>query len=269
MTRDAKRFRLLLSAAAVSFALILLLETGCFRVPVHVAPKTEGAGGKGTTADPATIQPGKSTREEIEHSWNWCEVPAHLEGLFLCGVKRSTWREVQSIMFIPLDVSRDWEQQSLFVEFNPSGIVSKTYFVSDVRFMRTFVEWMNRNPQPPLDLSQPIELVSSGIDLYRRSYGVWHGVNFPGTVRLRPDELVLEPKQDSGSTIQLTRDHFGKLNLSNRFQVSLLVNGLPTRYSHLEIALKEADKITFLRYLQQVQPMTFPSTRQKGGQSTR
>jgi hypothetical protein len=135
--------------------------------------------------------------------------------------------------------------------------------------MRTFVEWMNRNPQPPLDLSQPIELVSSGIDLYRRSYGVWHGVNFPGTVRLRPDELVLEPKQDSGSTIQLTRDHFGKLNLSNRFQVSLLVNGLPTRYSHLEIALKEADKITFLRYLQQVQPMTFPSTRQKGGQSTR
>jgi hypothetical protein len=160
--------------AAVPFVLILLFETGCLSVPVHVAPKVQGAGGKGTIAEPATIEVGKSSREEVERSWKWCEVPTKLDRLFLCKVKRSASRDIEVVMLVPLGASRDWEEQFLFVEFDERGTVSKTYFVSHYHLMRALVEWINRNPQSPLDLSQPIELASSQINLYqplaRRSF---------------------------------------------------------------------------------------------------
>lgn len=148
--------------AAVPLALVLLFETGCVEIPVHVAPKVEGPGGKGTIAEPATIEVGKSSREEVERSWKWCEAPTNLDRLFVCEVKRS--REVE-IAVIPVYVARDWERQVLFVEFDERGIVSKTYFASHSE--RALVEWLNRNPQLPLDLSQPIELASKAIWLDR------------------------------------------------------------------------------------------------------
>jgi len=256
---NAKSLRFV-SFAAIRCVLILLFATGCLRVPVHVSPQVEGAGGKGTLAEPATIQAGKSTRAEVERSWKWCVVPTNLERLFLCKVNRSTSRDIQSIMLVPLDASREWEEQFLFVEFDERSAVSKTYFVSNSRLIRALVEWINRNPQSLLDLAQPIALASSRIELYRNVF-TWHGVSFRGSVQLRPDSILLEPTEGSKS-VELRANQLRKLILSGQSDISLLVGGLPTKYSHLLIALDMPERITFLRYLQQVQPLTIPSPEQ-------
>lgn len=250
-TAKSLRFGLL---AAVPLALVLLFETGCLEIPVHVAPKVEGAGGQGTIAEPATIQVGKSSREEVERSWKWCEVPTNLDRLFVCQVKRSASSEI-SIIMVPLHASRDWEEQYLFVEFDERGIVSQTYFPSNLE--RALVEWLNRNPQPPLDLSQPIELASKAIWLERPG----HSVHFPATVQLCQDAVLLKPTEGPESTVQLRPDQLRKLNLDG----SISVTGLPTRYSHLLIARDISGSITLLRYLQQVQPAAILSLKQKRG----
>jgi hypothetical protein len=64
--------------------------------------------------------------------------------------------------------------------------------------------------------------------------------------------------------VELKPGQLRKLNLSSGSDVSLLVAGLPTRYSHLVIALDISERITFLRYLQQVQAAAIPSLKQKG-----
>jgi hypothetical protein len=164
-------------------------------------------------------------------------------------------------MLVPLGAWRDWEEQFLFVEFDERGIVSKTSFASDYHLMRALVEWLNRNPQSPLDLSQPIEFASSQIDLYSRR----RAARFPGTVQLRRDAVLLQPKEGPESMVELRPGQIRKLNVNSASDVSLLVAGLPTRYSHLVIALGISERITFLRYLQQVQPAAIPSLKQKGG----
>src|ERR1700687_5354390 len=110
--------------AGTPCVLILLFATGCFRVPVHAAPQVEGPEGKGTVAQGVSIQPGKSSREEIERDWKWCEVRTNLSGLFLCEVNRSTSRGVAGIivMPVPLEVSRIWSRQFLFAEFDNAGV---------------------------------------------------------------------------------------------------------------------------------------------------
>ena len=215
---NAKQLRFILFAA-VPFILILLFEAACFKVPVHVTPEVEGPGGKGTLAQPATIQAGKSNREEVKHSWKWCEVRTNLNELFLCQVNRSNSREVAGILGIPLEASRNWDEEFLFVEFDKGGTVSKTYFATNSHLMRALVKWISRTPQSPLDLSQPVKLAAQ-ISLNRRG----HGVSFPGWVQLSQDAVVLQPTEGTESTVRLEPSQLRKLNLSDNSGVSLLVD---------------------------------------------
>jgi hypothetical protein len=255
-------------AIMTASALVLLLAsaTGCFRVPVRAAPKVQGAGGKGTVADPASIQPGKSNRQELLRDWSWCDAHVNLDQLFICQVERSTSRGITFVTYIPAEVSRNWHRQFLFVEFDDRGIVSQVFFVPEDGLVKAMMEWLRRNPQPPLDLRQPVDLRSSSFRLAKGH------PNLSGThttvadsVLLQQESILLRSNQATAPELRLRPEQLGPFCKPAFVGHQCIrvheLSGSLTKYSTLYMDLDASEAMTFIRYLQQVLPSVTLSSR--------
>lgn len=137
---------------AFPFVLLLLLS-GCVVYPVPVPKKVKNPSGIERTLDLTFIQPGKTTRGEIEKSLAWidtgCKDPRLFWGRWY---KSSVW-----IMGAGATgggyAGRLWGDQNLLVEFDDAGIVRHSEVVPDKALSTKLEAWLRDFREPPLDLS--------------------------------------------------------------------------------------------------------------------
>lgn len=226
-----------------------LLAQGCLSVPIRVQPQTQGP--QGGLVDPATIQPGATTREQLLKDWGWSDMQVPSDRLFVGEMKRSTERQVETVGVVPLDTFRVWEDEYLFVEFDGNGLVSKLHFSSHNHLYREMLQYVIGTPREPMDFSQPVEI--KGEFGFRGRHG-GHDLH-DGTLRLSLDALdyVPGPKAKISSPVHIAANQIRDFNDGMSFH-SLALSGLPGGHNHLEFFLKPAEAFTLFRYLQQVAP---------------
>ena len=224
---------------------------GCLSVPVHVQPQTQGPKGSGGLVDPATIQLGVTTREQVVKNWGWGDTQVPCDRLFISEIKRSTERRVETVGVVPLDTFRVWEDQYLFVAFDEKGLVSRTHFSSHNHLYREMLLYVTGTPLKPMDFLHPVEI--NGRFGFRGRYG-GHDIR-DGTLRLLPDamEYVPGPESKTSSPVRIGASQIEEFNDGMTFH-SLLLSGLPHGHNRLEFFLKPAEAFTLFRYLQQVAP---------------
>jgi hypothetical protein len=246
---------------------VSILLSGCFHFPVKAAPVTEGSGGKKTVADPSTIRPGTSTREEILRDWNWCDTHVDSAHLFVGSVRRSASRSVQMIGEIPVDFSRNWKIEYLFAEFDDKGVVSRTYFIPSGHLARAILAWIRSAPQPYLDVSHPIELKS--VAELSKSWNKWADQRSYEIVILLPDSIELIHKEAKDTVVRIPSDQLRKFEEGTYVAeqggegwtgFSLGLAGTQRPGNKVNLHLNVSNLVTFLRYLNQVAPSALPKS---------
>jgi hypothetical protein len=228
------------------------LSAGCLSVPVHVQPQTQGPNGNGSLVDPAMIQHGVTTREQVVKNWGWSDSRVPSDRLFVGVMKRSTERRVETLGVVPLDTFRVWEDQYLFVEFDEKGLVSKTLFTSHNHLYREMLLYVTGTLLKPMDFLQPVEV--KGHFGFRGRHG-GHDIQDGGTLRLWPDamEYVPGPKAKASFPVRIHTSQIKEFNDGMTFH-SLVLSGLPSGHNHLGFFLEPAEAFILFRYLQQVAP---------------
>ncbi len=92
---------------------------------------------------------------------------------------------------------RQWVQENLFVEFDDTGVVQKTYFVSHHDLVREVSFWVTRTMPPALDVSQPIEIKAK-----IQTRGFSHKTRAEhGVVVLSADGLEMQSEDQNGHSL--------------------------------------------------------------------
>jgi len=267
---SVRRRRVVLRRAGCPLALVGTMFVspllgGCFHFPVKAKPVIEGQGGKNTFADSSTIRPGASTRQEILRDWSWCDTHVDSDRLFVGRVRRSTSRSVQMVAEVPIDYSRDWNVDYLFVEFGDNDIVSRTYFVPKGHLARGVLAWIRTALQPRLDISQPIEIKS--VAELHKSWTKWANPRSYETVVLHPDWIELVHKDAKDTVVRLPSSqlrnfeegvYVAEQGSEGWTGFSLGLAGGQRPANSVDLHLNVPNLVTFLRYLDQVAPSALP-----------
>ena len=158
MSRTGLCIRFIRSASlAVLCACVL-----CCVVPVRTAVKSKNVSGQtGKKLDLEFIQPGTTTRDEIDQKLGWIDVGLRDDKIFLGRWADSSWGVAWAVgggYNAAAGWNRIWLIHNLVLYLNEKGIVQQRFLIPDTEIINALSVLTLRDPGRSLDLSVPIEL---------------------------------------------------------------------------------------------------------------
>jgi hypothetical protein len=158
---------------------------GCL-MPIRAPTKIQTTEGKGLkkTVDLSFIQPGKSTREEVESRLGWIATGVKDDRFTLGRWAESKWGVVWAVGGYYAGAggwNRYWKIHNLVIDFDEREVVEQFSQIPSEKLLQVLMERVRRDPSHPLDLSVPIEIPVEYVTF---------GQTTPGKLVLGPDDFA-------------------------------------------------------------------------------
>ncbi len=158
---------------------------GCV-LPMRAPTKIQTTAGKGlkNTVDLSFIQPGRSTREEVESRLGWIATGVRDERFSLGRWSESKWGVAWALGGYAAAAggwNRHWKVHNLLVDYDECGVVEQFSQIPNEELLQALMERVRRGHSLPLDLSVPIEIPVEYVTLWQTT---------PGKLVLGPDNFA-------------------------------------------------------------------------------
>ncbi len=149
--------------------------TGCV-MPIRAPTKIQTSAGKGLkkTVDLSFIQPGESTREEVESRLGWIATGVKDDTFTLGRWAESKWGVAWVIGGYAAAAggwNRHWKMHNLVVDYDERGVVEQFSQIPNEELLQALMERVRREHGPLLDLSVPIEIPVEYVTLWQTTPG--------------------------------------------------------------------------------------------------
>ncbi len=168
--------------------------SGCLALPLRAPAKTRTPEGKELkkTVDLSFLQPGKTTRAQIESTLAWIATGVSDDRFILGRWAESNWGVAWAAGGYYAGAggwNRYWKVHNLLIDFDERSVVQQITQIPNEELFQVIAERVRRDPRRPLDLSTAIEVPVEYVR-YRQT--------FPGKLVLGRDVFAFVREQDAG-----------------------------------------------------------------------
>jgi hypothetical protein len=159
----SSRLQVLLSATLT--LLLALFCCGCIIVPIRARTLTRGASTEtNQKVSLDFIRSGVTTQQEVVQTLGWMDTGVNEKQLFVgrwCDSRWGVFWGAAGYYNAAMGWNRKWNQHNLLVEFDATGLAQHFQVVPDKQLAAALSSWAGKSQDNPLDLSTPIEVLTS------------------------------------------------------------------------------------------------------------